>query len=257
MRTGSVRIGIALLVLSGGIASGASAQTSLDRAEELLELAEFEEAARTLEEVADDDSAGLDRQGVVRFYTLRAVVRSALGRDRDAGDDLAALVTVLEGREPGALPPSQRTQFDRLRRQSRDETLRVRLMIRPTEEGEVSASLTVEHDPGSVVRRTELVCRSGGREVASADSGRVTIRGETELECQGQVLGPGGWEAGRSTARWRSRETGGEIPAPLDDVTIGALAGAGAGVLLVVLIGVIAYAASSTGVSGPIWMMRE
>jgi len=252
-----VRISIALLVLSGGIASGAHAQASLDRAEEQLELAEFEEAARILEEIADDDSARLDRQGVARFYTLRAVVRSALGRDGDAADDLAALVTVLEGREPGALPPSQRTQFDRFRRQSRDEALRVRLMLRPSGVGDVSAQLTVDHDPGDVVRRTELSCRSGGRDVASSDSGSVTIRGESELECQGRALGPGGWEAGRSTARWRSRETGEEIPLRVDEAWIWALAGAGAGVLLAVLIGVIAYAASSTGVSGPLWMMRE
>lgn len=261
MRANVVRACVALSVMSGGIASGALAQPSLDRAEEQLELAEFEEAARILEEVVGDAGAGLDRDAVARLYSLRAVVRSALGRDRDVGRDLAALVTVLDGREPGALPSGLQRRYERLRRQLGDAPLRVRLRIRPVGDHDVSARLSIDDDPGDVVRRTELVCRSGSRDLASSDSGRVTVRGAISLECEGRAFGPGGWEAGRSTARWRSGEGPGEIPEPgpvgIDEALLLALAGAGAAVVLAVLVAVIAYAASSTGVSGPLWMMRE
>ncbi|MCA9607772.1 MAG: hypothetical protein KC619_19320 [Myxococcales bacterium] len=238
------------------------AQRSLDRAEEQLELAEFEEAARLLEEVADDPSARLDRSAVARLFRLRAVVRSALGRDRDANRDLTALVIVLEGREPGALPQALRRRFDRLRAQHGQDTLRVRVGIRPLGGREVRARVTADDAESGVVQRTELVCRAGGQEVASSDSGMVTIRGEDELECEGRAFGPGGWEIDTSTARWRSGDPdeGTETPpngGGIDDTTlIWILGGAGAAVLVGVLIGVVAYAASDTGVGGPIWVPR-
>lgn len=251
-------------VLFGVIAlwSGpALAQGSLDRAEEQLELAEFEEAARLLEEVADDPSAGLDRGAVARLFRLRAVVRSALGRDRDATRDLTALVIVLEGREPGALPQALRRRFDRLRAEHGQDTLRVRVGIRPLGGQEVRARVTADDAESGVVQRTELVCRAGGREVASSDSGMVTVRGEEELECEGRAFGPGGWAIDTSVARWRSGDPDGtEEPPPgggIDDATlIWILGGAGAAVLVGVLIGVVAYAASDSGVGGPIWVPR-
>lgn len=256
-----MRTVLALLGLFALVTPLAHAQSSLDRAEEQLELAEFEEAARLLEEVADDDRAGLDRDAVARLYRLRAVVRSALGRDRDVTRDLTALVLVLEGREPGALPQSLRRRFDRIRAAQGQESLRVRVGIRPLGADEVRARVTADDGDGGVVQRTELVCRAGGSEVASSDSGEVTVRGEVELECEGRAFGPGGWEIGTSTARWSSGESDGtdDPPPPggIDETLIWILGGAGAAVLVGVLIGVVAFAVADTGVGGPIWVPRE
>ncbi len=256
MRT-AIALGLGLVAVLPG---PASAQGSLDRAEEQLELAEFEEAARLLEEVADDPSAGLDRAAVARLFRPRAVVRSALGRDRDTTRDLTALVIVLEGREPGALPQTLRRRFDRLRAAHEQETLRVRVGIRPLGGGEVRARVTADDAESGVVQRLELGCRAGAREVASSDSGTVTIRGEEELECEGRAYGPGGWLIDTSIARWRSGDPDTEAPVGgggVDETLLWILGGAGAAVLVGVLIGVVAFAVSGTGVGGPIWVPRD
>jgi len=264
-----VRIGIALLLLWGLFAPKALAQgdgseaSGLDRVEQELELAEFEEAARLLQEIADDSRAGLDRDGAARLLRLRAVVRSALGRDRDANRDLASLVLVLEGREPGPLPQSLRRRFDRLRVAFGDRTLRVRVGIRPLGATDVRARVTAEDGEADVVERLELSCRSGAREIASSDSGTVTVRGERELVCEGRAFGPGGWLIGASTARWRSGTEPAADPSPglatngIDEVLLWGLGGAGVAVLLGVLIAGITVAASSSGVGGPVWVPRE
>ena len=258
-----MRTGIALFLLLALVAPRAAAQTGsahLDRAEEQLELAEFENAARVLEEVADDPGAGLDRDGVARLLRLRAVVRSALGSDRDATRDLASLVVVLQGREPGPLPSTLRRRFDRLRRAHGSETLRVRVGIRPVADADVRARVTADEGQADVVVRTELSCSSGDREVASSDSGTVTVRGESELVCEGRAFGLGGWRIGSSTARWRSGSPTSVGPATAafdDELLVWALAGAGAAVLVGVLIAAIAVATSNSGVSGPIWVPRE
>lgn len=254
----------ALTWLLCAVAPVAQAQSTLDRAEEQLQLAEFEEAARALEEITDDSSAGLDRDAVARLFRLRAVVRSALGRDRDADRDLAALVLVLEGREPGPMPQTLRRRFDRLRRAAGEPHLGVQVSIRPIGDEDVRARILAEDPSGAVVQRTELACESGGREVASSDSGMVTIRGEAELECRGRAFGPGGWRIDESVARWSSGEP--DITDPgdddvggtgIDETLIWVLVGAGAAVLVGVLIGVVAVAASTSGVGGPVWVPRE
>ena len=244
-------------------ATPVEAQATLDRAEEQLELAEFEEAARLLEEIADDAGARLDRAAVARLFRLRAVVRSALGREREANRDLTALVLVLEGREPGALPQALRRRFDRARIAHGQDTLRVRVEIRPLGADEVRASVAADDADSGVVERTELTCRAGRREVASSDAGTVTVRGESELECEGRAFGPGGWEIDRSVARWRSGEPeaggdeGGARAGGVDETLLWVLGGAGAAVLVGVLIGVVAFAASEAGVGGPVWVPRE
>jgi len=254
----------ALSLLLCAVAPVAQAQSTLDRAEEQLQLADFELAARTLEEVADDPGADLDRDAVARLFRLRAVVRSALGRDRDANRDLAALVLVLEGREPGPMPQTLRRRFDRLRRAGGEQRLGVRVSIRPLGDEDVRARILTDDESGVVVQRTELSCESGGSEVASSDSGMVTIRGQSELECRGRAFGPGGWRIDESVARWRSGEPdlgdpGTEDPggAGIDETLIWVLVGAGAAVLVGVLIGVVAVAASTSGVGGPVWVPRE
>ncbi len=246
-------------VLSTGLALAAqlwapvaAAQDDLATAERLLENAEFERAADLLESIAESDR-GLDRAGVAELLRLRAVVRSALGRDRDASRDLASLARVLEGREPGALPDPLRRELERHRRGARPIEASVR--IQPEPGGPVLVRLETEGDPSGLVRRTELVCTSGGREVASTDSDRLSVTGERELECAAALFGPGGWRAAEASARWRGADAGGEAPSWLDE-NWGYLAiGAGAAVALVVLISVVVYATAPTGVSGPVWVM--
>jgi len=254
----------ALTLALCAVAPVAQAQGTLDRAEERLQLAEFEEAARILEEVADDSSAGLDRDSVARLFRLRAIVRSALGRDRDANRDLAGLVLVLEGREPGPMPQTLRRRFDRMRRSAGEPQLGVRVSIRPLGDEDVRARIVTDDDSGVVVQRTELSCESGGREVASSDSGMVTIRGESELECHGRAFGPGGWRIDESVSRWSSGEPdvtdpgdGDDGGTGIDETLVWVLVGAGAAVLVGVLIGVVALAASTSGVGGPVWVPRE
>lgn len=242
-----------LLWLATPVTSEAQAD-ELTRAERLLENAEFEAAADALETVAESD-VGLDRAQVSELLRLRAVVRSALGRDRDADRDLAALASVLDGREPGPLPDALRRRFDRHRRRAR--SIDARVLISPGEDTQVEVRLVVDNDPSGLVRRQELVCRADGREVASTDADRLTVSGESELECQAALFGPGAWRAAEASTTWRGTTSGGGGEEELDwfgENWPYLVAGVGGAVALIVLISVIAYLAGPTGVSGPMWV---
>lgn len=248
---GRATLGLAIVVWLAPVTAAAQA-SELSRAERLLENAEFEAAADVLETVAESD-AGLDRAEVAELLRLRAVVRSALGRDRDADRDLDALARVLDGREPGALPDPMRRRFDRHRR--RAEPIAARVLISP-EGDRLAVRLRIDNDPSGLVRRQELVCRADGREVASTDADRLTVTGQRELECRAVLYGPGAWRAAEASTTWRGGgDDGGSGELGwLDENWPYLVAGAGGAVALVVLISIIAYAAGPTGVSGPMWV---
>lgn len=249
--------GLALGLSLSALAPRAQAQHGdLAMAERLIENAEFEQAANLLQSIADQN-AGLSREDVAELLRLRAVVRSALGRDREADRDLAALARVLAGREPGPLPDMLQRRYERHRRRVRG-TIEASVLIEPRADGEVTVRLEIDNDPSRLVRRQELVCYAGDREVASTDADRLTVSDQTELRCEAAAFGPGGWRAAEASTTWRSSdpETPGE-PSWFDE-SWPYLVGGGAGAVgLIVLISVIVYATAPTGVSGPMWVPTE
>lgn len=232
--------------------------SELREAESALENAEFERAAEILEELADSER-GLDRADVSELLRLRAVVRSALGREREADRDLLALAQVSEGREPGALPDAMMRRYDRYR-QRVPGPIRASVLIRPAAD-RVEVELEIEDDPTELVRRREMVCRAGSRVVASTDALELTVRNESELRCDARVFGPGGWLAAEASTSWRSSNGGASTPGGepdwLEQNWTYLLAAGGGLVALIVLIAVVAYVAAPTGVSGPIWVPPE
>ena len=229
---------------------------SLESAEASLENAEFESALVALEALESDESLGFSRDELARLVRLRAVALSALGRDDEARTSLRALSTLLEGSEPGALPPTLLAIY----REVRDETrLSVRVVLVRDVGEQVRASVQVEGDPAGLVRHLVLRCAIDENEVACTRGDRLVVRAADGLSCAVDAIGPAGHPLAHHDARWVGAATDGawnpyEEPPPRRRVgaLVGGLVAAVAVVVGAVVLGVM-LSQRGAGLDGPTW----
>jgi hypothetical protein len=229
---------------------------SLQSAEASLENAEFESALVALEVLESDESLGFSRDELARLVRLRAVALSALGRDDDARASLRALSTLLEGAEPGALPPTLLAIY----REVRDETpLSVRVVLVRDVGEQVRASVQVEGDPAGLVRHLVLRCAIDENEVARTRGDRLVVRAADALSCAVDAIGPAGHALAHHDARWvgaASDDAFNPYDEPPPRRRVGALVGGLVAAVTVVVGAVVLGVMLSrrgAGLDGPTW----
>ncbi|MCU0677572.1 MAG: hypothetical protein MUE69_32925 [Myxococcota bacterium] len=229
---------------------------SLEGAEASLENAEFESALVALGALESDESLGFSRDELARLLRLRAVALSALGRDDEARASLRALSTLLEGAEPGALPPTLLAIY----REVRDETpLSVRVVLVRDVGEQVRASVQVEGDPAGLVRHLVLRCAIDENEVARTRGDRLVVRAADGLSCAVDAVGPAGHALAHHDARWVGAASDDafnpyEEPPPRRRVgaLVGGLVAAVTVVVGAVVLGVM-LSQRGAGLDGPTW----
>jgi hypothetical protein len=243
----------ALLLALLAPAPAAAQGSSIARARQQMERAEFDAAVATLD-TAETSSSGLSRAEVVDLYATRAAAHLALGHTAEMERDLDRLA---------ALDPTY--TFDEAARpelaegiaERRGAPLSIDVEI-SDEPGGARVRAAVHRDPGDLVRSIHLRARPAGATAWIEASGEtLVVPGADEVEVWADAIGPGGAtlaSAGSEDAPIRGR---GEVPLA-DPATSGGEAatggpdwlgiglGIGGGVLAAIVVVIVVSVAASS-----------
>lgn len=241
-----------LAVLTPGLAEG---QDALARGQRLAENADFERAWSAL---AEADRQALTRPERVTLYTTRALVAHALGRDRQARDDLARVLAMgADASLPPTAPPALRETLETLHREG---TRPPRVIVDARIEDGMARIEARAEGGADLLREVRIWVHEGEWRSASRVE-RPLLPGET-LRWYVEALGPGdvrlateGTRERPNTLRLRVEEAVVAAQIANDDETWWAVLGGGGAALVVgvaIAVGVVVGGTGEgTQLSGP------